>query len=149
MKVLNRENLAYIVIIFISLIFILWLIPAYSPPYPGYGIPPSLLPYLVTFLTLIISAGKLLINLFTKQKDVTTNDSEKIDICHLLKFVTPSFLLMPAIQLIGFITAGFLFMVVIQYISGNRKVILNFFVSIIVVLSVYIIIKYLISVPLP
>ena len=44
MTELQRDTLAYGVVAAASAYLLIWIIPAYTPEYPGYGVPASLLP---------------------------------------------------------------------------------------------------------
>ena len=51
----KRENIISGGIALGSVVFLLWIIPAYSPPYPGYGVSASLLPNVTVGIILALS----------------------------------------------------------------------------------------------
>lgn len=51
----QRENYGYGGMAVASLILLLWLIPSYSPEYPGYGVPATLVPNLAAGFILLLA----------------------------------------------------------------------------------------------
>jgi len=161
----QRDNLIFIFIALGSVIFLKWVIPAYTPPYPGYGVKASLLPNIAVSIILIISIIVLITNLLTYilKKEVPAEDAEypdenesggsvqtgKINLLHLAKFLIPSALLMPAMQWMGFIPAGIIFMLVIQYFCGRREPVAAVVVAVATVLLIYTAMRYGFGVPMP
>ncbi|MCX8026920.1 MAG: tripartite tricarboxylate transporter TctB family protein [Thermodesulfovibrionales bacterium] len=147
---LQKDVILYGGLLVVSLLLVFWLIPAFCPPHPGYGMPPSLLPTVVVAIIMVISAVNLILTLKNKTfKEKTHEEGKKVFFLNLLKFVIPSFLLMPAMQYIDFIPAGLLFMFVIQFFAGQRNYITMTIVSVSVVVPVYFLLRYVVSVPLP
>ena len=55
MTELQRDTLAYGVVAAASAYLLIWIIPAYTPEYPGYGVPASLLPDIAAGFMLALS----------------------------------------------------------------------------------------------
>jgi hypothetical protein len=151
----KRENLVYIFIALGSVLFLLWLIPEYTPAYPGYGVPGSLVPNVVVGTILVLSVLGLILNLIKKPTIIDGSQSDqvpqqdKVHLLHLVRFMLPCILLMPAMQWIGFIPAGILFLIIIQLLCGQRKPVKTALVAIIPVFILYLAMRYGLSVPMP
>lgn len=155
----TRENLVSGGIALGSLVFLLWVIPTFTPPYPGYGVSSALLPSLAFGLILVLAVLSLLYNLFihlAAQKkgldppgaeEITEN--EQVHLLHLIKFMVPCVLLMPAMRWIGFIPGGLLFMFLIQYFCGQRKPTTMIIVAVCSVGGMYAAMRYGLGVPMP
>lgn len=52
----QRNILAYSVVIVVSIVMLAWVIPTWSPEYPGYGVPATLVPDAACALMLLLSA---------------------------------------------------------------------------------------------
>ncbi len=144
---------------------LIWLIPNYTPPYPGYGASPALVPNVSVGIMMAMSILALLKNLLAAYagKQVPPEESEfpddaqtggftqvgRIKLFHLLSFIVPCGLLVVGINTIGYLPAAFLFMLVIQYIVGSKKLIQPFVVSLSAVALMYIIMRYGFGVPIP
>ena len=61
----KRDNLVEGGIALGSVFFLLWVIPTFTPPYPGYGVSSALLPNLVFGLILALSMLSLGRNIFS------------------------------------------------------------------------------------
>lgn len=153
----RRENLVYGGIALGSVVFLLWVIPAYSPPYPGYGVSASLLPNLTIGTILALSVLALVRNLLaysverSKGSAVTekTRTEDKVHLWHLTRFMIPCALLMPAVKWVGFIPAGVVFMLAIQYLCGQRRPVTLVLVAACTVGVLYVAMRYGLSVPMP
>lgn len=155
----KRENITSGVIALGSVVFLLWIIPVYSPPYPGYGVSASLLPNVTVGIILALSVISLARNLFShlsaKAKTVKEDPSndmsqeEKVHLWHLARFMVPSVLLLPAMQWVGFIPAGLVFMLLIQYLCGQRKPFPAVLTAIGSVFTLYVAMRYGLGVPMP
>lgn len=156
MTIRVRDNIIYGGIVLSCVVFLLWVIPAYTPKYPGYGVPASLVPNVVVGIILVISALTLMSDLLTylSKKPVSREEREipeegKVHLWHLVKFMIPCVLLMPAMKWAGFIPAGAVFMLVIQYICGQRKPVPLALVTVCTVGILYAVMRYGLSVPMP
>ena len=152
-----RENLIYCGIALGSVIFLVWVIPAYTPAYPGYGVPASLTPNVAVGIILMLSIISLLTNFLEYRaekleepaKSEAIKSEDRVHLWHLARFMIPCILLMPAMQWIGFIPAGLAFMVVIQYLCGQRKPVPGVLVAVGTVGLIYVVMRYGLSVPMP
>lgn len=156
MTIRLRDNLVYGGIVLFSVVFLIWVIPAYTPAYPGYGIRASLVPNVVVGIILVISALALVRDLlaYLAKKPISPGKGEipaedKVHLWHLAKFMIPCLLLMPAMKWVGFIQAGAVFMLVIQYICGQRKPVPLVLVTVGTVGILYAVMRYALSVPMP
>ena len=155
----RRDNLVSGGIALASLVILLWVIPTFTPPYPGYGVSSALLPNLAFGIILVLSLLSLGHGIITRFKAKTTNphrDSpgeihpkDRVHLGHLVSFMIPCFLLMPAMKWMGFIPGGLLFMLIIQYICGQRKPVTLIIVAVCSVGAVYAAMRYGLRVPMP
>ena len=159
MTIIQRDNLIFGFIALGSGAFLLWIIPAYSPPYPGYGVSASLLPNVTVGIMLVLSVLALVRNtlsyLLVKPRKPEESPSgntsivDKVQLWHLARFLIPCVLLMPAMQWLGFIPAGLVFMLVIQYFCGQRKPVPAVLVAVGMVGFLYAAMRYGLGVPMP
>lgn len=144
-----------------SLIFLTWVIPTFTPPYPGYGVSSALLPNIVLSIILGLSLLSMGASIFSTWKTKSSEDgkgppvqkginqNERIHFGHLVSFMTPCILLMPAMKWMGFIPAGLLFILLIQYLCGQRKPLTMVIVSVCTVGFIYLAMRYGLGVPMP
>jgi hypothetical protein len=152
-----RDCLTHAGISLASIAFIAWVIPTFTPPYPGYGVSAALLPYVTACIILLLSCSSLGYNLFIfyKEKKQTSLprekycEDDKVHLLYLIYFIIPCLLLMPAMQLIGFLPGGIIFMMYIQYRCGQKNHVQAILVSVATVGFVYCIMQYGLGVPLP
>jgi hypothetical protein len=146
------------VIVLTSVVFLTWIIPTYTPPYPGYGVPASLVPHVAVGIILFLAALSLCKNLLAalamKKRGETVEegeckDADKIYWLHLARFMIPCALLMPGMIYGGFIPAGIVFMLVMQYFCGQRKPIPMALVAVAPVLVIYAAMRWGLGVPMP
>ncbi len=159
MTIRKRDNLISGGIALGCLVFLWWIIPAYSPPYPGYGISAALIPNVTVGIILLLSLLSLGRNLWSLARTKPTNQQEeqsdeiaqesRVQLWHLARFLIPSVLLMPAMQLVGFIPAGVLFMLLIQYFCGQRKPLPAVLTAVASVGILYLAMRYGLGVPMP
>jgi hypothetical protein len=161
MTVKTRDNLVSGGISLVSVFLLLWVIPTYTPPYPGYGVSSALLPNLVFGVILALSVLSLGSNIFFHYR-AKLSDSEKdrpveeenrsednVHLWHLTSFIIPCILLMPAMQWMGFIPAGLLFMLLIQFLCGQRKLFTIGIVAVCTVGAMYLAMRYGLGIPMP
>ena len=123
MTELQRDTLAYGVVAAASAYLLIWIIPAYTPEYPGYGVPASLLPDIAAGFMLALSLlglGRAALS-WRKAEKSGGDGQTAVRWRHLACFLIPCALLMPAMSLFGFLPAGIAFMVVIQIGCGQRR----------------------------
>ncbi len=155
----KRENLVSGGVALGSLVFLLWVIPTFTPPYPGYGVSSALLPNVAFGSILALSLLSLGLNIFSHFKSKSTKPEAgqsgdipsggRVHLWHLACFMIPCILLMPAMKWIGFIPGGLLFMLLIQYLCGQRRPVTMALVAAGTVGFLYAVMRYGLSVPMP
>lgn len=154
----QRDNIGYAIVILLSCIFLIWVIPTYTPPYPGYGVSTSLLPNVAVGAILFLAGLGLVRNLLAARLSKKNNSVAEEEACrpadaihwlHIARFFIPCALLLPAMAYIGFIPAGIIFMVILQYFCGQRKPFTMALVAVIPVLIVYAAMRWALGVPMP
>jgi hypothetical protein len=155
----KRENLVSGGIAVGSMFVLFWVIPTFTPPYPGYGVSSALLPNLAFGIILALSLLSLGLNISTQLRSKSPNPAEgqpedirpedRVHLLHLAAFMVPCILLMPAMKYLGFIPGGLLFMLLIQYLCGQRKPLTMAIVAAGAVGIVYAAMRYGLSVPMP
>ncbi len=151
MTELQRDTLSYGVVAATSACLLIGIIPAWTPEYPGYGVPASLLPDIAAGFMLALSLLGLGRAAFAWRKAATADGEGQTTIHwrHLACFLIPCALLMPAMSLCGFLPAGIAFMAVIQLACGQRRPLPLTIVAVAPVLIVYAIMRYGLDVPMP
>ena len=104
-----------------SLLMIVWIIPSYAPPYPGYGIAASTIPYILSITILILAAYNLVITLIRKTGKGRPTEMTSRAFVKLLLFAIPLFLTMPAMELFGFIPVGIVLMGLLMVLMDERR----------------------------
>ena len=114
MSIYQRDMIGYAIILILSCSLYFWGIPAYSPEYPGYGVPASFMPDIAA----VCMGGLSILGLVqTVKKRNKETKAGKINWIHLIKFFVPCLLLMPAMATIGDLISGMLFLSLIQYLT--------------------------------
>ena len=151
MTELQRDTLAYGVVAAASAYLLIWIIPAYTPEYPGYGVPASLLPDIAAGFMLALSLLGLGQAALSRRKAEKSGRGRQTAVRwrHLACFLIPCALLMPAMSLFGFLPAGIAFMGVIQIGCGQRRWLPMTLVAVAPVLLVYAIMRFGLGVPMP
>lgn len=160
---LQRDNILFGGIVLCCLLFLVWVIPTYTPEYPGYGVPGSMVPNVAVSAILFLSILALISNIVTSSKHQRKKEEQlekapvdRVHLGNLLFFMVPSFLLMPSMKMLGFlpydlgfIIPGFLFMFILQWLCGQRKPMALVLVALIPVGVVYAAIRFGLGVPMP
>ncbi|MEW6669276.1 MAG: tripartite tricarboxylate transporter TctB family protein [Thermodesulfobacteriota bacterium] len=162
MTIRARDNLIFGGITIGCVAFLMWIIPAETPPYPGYGVSAALLPNVAVVIILVLSVLSLVRNLiaYRAERSMGTATPEKrpsganslerrVHLWHLARFMIPCLLLMPAMEWAGFIPAGLVFMLLIQYLCGQRKPVPAALVAAVLVGVFYVAMRYGLGVPMP
>lgn len=148
----------YSFIFLFSLVCIVWLIPAYCPPFSGFGMPPSALPYtlcavmMIFSLPIIIRSALGRKSLFDKKKAEEKHPENPIPAAkwiHLILFtvvLSPTMLLM---HYIGFIPAGIIILSILQVLCGNLNPLRIGLTSVITVCLAWACMTYVLAVPMP
>jgi len=153
----KREFLIFTGISLGSLFFLAWVIPNYTPAYPGYGVSAALLPNVAVGIILalsVLSLVRLLLDVRSQRvKGILQSEEikevDRVHLLHLASFMVPCILLMPAMKWIGFLPAGILFMLLIQFLCGQRKLVAAVLTSVGTVGIIYLAMVYGLGVPLP
>lgn len=161
----QRDTLAYLLIVIFCIVMLVWAIPTYSPPYPGYGASPALVPNVSVSVMLAMALLALIRNVLATygNKPLPIEESTfpdereasgftqigRINLIHLGAFVIPSALLIVGINYIGFLPAAFIFMLIIQYVIGSRRLVQPVVVAVVSVVVMYVTMRYGFGVPVP
>ena len=170
MSRVKTETAIYAAIALAGIALLVWIIPAYTPPYPGYGAPPALVPNVAVGLMLFMAVLELIRTGIAQRwgrrcrtgappsTTAGAADAEGSDgftqagqakLGHLFRFIVPCGLLVPAWNWIGFIPASLLFLLVIQYVVGQRRPIASVLLALVVVAVIYAAMRYGFNVPVP
>lgn len=161
----QRDTLAYLLILAFSVFLLAWAIPTYTPPYPGYGASPALVPIVSVCVIAVMAILALVRNALARRAGKTHPLEDKdfpdegessgftqigrVNLRHLLSFMIPCALLVVGIDHIGYLPAALLFMLVIQFIMGSRKLVQPIIVSVAAVALMYVVMRYGFGVPIP
>ena len=153
----QSENCGYGGMIAASLLLLLWLIPSYSPEYPGYGMAATLVPNLAAGFILLLALLGLTRNMLKARRLSRSGEAAGAGAAsaagvawgHLLRFMLPCALLMPAMSRLGFIPSGVVFMLLVQWFCGQRKPVAMVLVALVPVLTVWALMRFALGVPMP
>ncbi len=150
MTATKRDIISYGFVLLFCLALLIYVIPAFSPEYPGYGVPATLVPNIASGAMLCLALTGLA-KTFFKNRRVRQGETISFTIhwLHLAVFFLPCLLLMPAMHHLGFIPSGITFLLLLQWICGQRSWISLALVSILPVVLVYVIMRYGLGVPMP
>ncbi len=143
-----------------------WGIPAYTPPYPGYGASPSLVPVVAVGVMLFMASLSLLFILLAEFLDRPLPAAEReypedigegggftqvgrVHLVHLAKLVVPSILFVALIEYIGYLPASLAFLAALQMVLGSRRWLQITVVSVTVTAVIYVVMRYGFGVPIP
>ena len=161
----QRDTIAYILILAFSILLLIWAIPKYTPPYPGYGASPALVPIVSVGVMAAMAVLALVRNALAAYgnrplppeeyefpEDAQTSGFTqvgRVNLTHLVSLMVPCALLVIGIDYIGYLPAAFLFMLLIQFVIGIRKLFQPVVVSIVAVALMYVTMRYGFGVPIP
>jgi len=162
---IHRDTLVCLGIALGSVVLLAWVIPVYTPPYPGYGASPALVPNVAVSIMLVMSILALVRNslVIWWGKADSSGESDypeegdsasftqvgRAKLMHLILFMVPCALLIPALDRIGFIPASILFLLVMQYLVGRRTVVGPVLLAVAMSALMYVVMRYGFSVPIP
>ena len=146
MSIYQRDMIGYAIILILSWSLYFWGLPAYSPEYPGYGVPASFMPDIAAVCMGLLSILGLVQTVKKRDKETKAG---KMNWIHLIKFFVPCLLLMPAMATIGYLISGMLFLSLIQFLCGQRSAWCLILVSMVPVAVFYALMVYALGVPLP
>jgi hypothetical protein len=162
---IHRDTLINICIALGSVTLLLWVVPVYSPPHPGYGASPLLVPSASAAIILVIAVLALARNAIAYFFGIALSPEEReypaegqldgfsqlgrIGFGHLARILIPCALFVLAMEWIGFIPAGIAFMLVIQYLCGQRKLAPAVTIGLGAVFLLYVAMRFGLGVTLP
>lgn len=169
---MRRETIAYLSIVGFCILLLAWAIPVYTPPYPGYGASPALVPVVSVCIMLAMAILALVRNALAKYggQPLPVEESQfpdeadaggftqvgRIKLGHLAMFMVPSALFVFAIEYIGYLPAAFIFMLIIQFVMriqqfavGNRSLVQPIVISVAAVGLMYVVMRYGFGIPIP
>ena len=150
MTATKRDIISYGFVFLFSLAMLLYVIPTFSPEYPGYGVPATLVPNIACGSMLFLALTGLAKTFVKSRRDGAGETiSFSIRWLHLAMLFLPCLLLMPAMHHLGFIPSGIVFLLLLQWICGQRAWISLALVSVLPVVLVYVIMRYGLGVPMP
>ena len=144
----QRDAISYGTVALASCVLLFQIIPAWTPAYPGYGVPASVLPSMAAVIMLGLSVLGIVHTCMARNL-TSTEGATRICWRHVAIFFVPCVLLMPAMALVGFLPAGFVFMVILQHACGQRSRRTLLVVSFTSVVAVYVFIHHCLGIPLP
>lgn len=144
----QRDTISYGTVAVFSSALLLWIIPVWSPEYPGYGVPATLLPNIAAGFMLVLSLLGLL-RVVLRRKSASGESVGRIHWKHIAVFLIPCVLLMPAMSYAGFIPAGVVFLAWIQFVCGQRRWQTMAIVAVVPVVIVYALMRFGLGVPMP
>lgn len=134
--------LSYAFLFLLSIALLFWLIPNFTPPSSGYGIPASALPNLLASVMLICSAF-LLVQTAMGKGDCNGPNPLPLPIwVHMAKYFTVLFLAFPLMSYIGFIPGSIILLATLQYFAGQRNLMLIIVISVVVSVLTYYAVMY-------
>ena len=155
MTELQRDALSYAVVALLACALVTWIIPTWSPEYPGYGVPATVMPNMAAGIMLflaILGLGRTALVAAKRKKAAAQGQEAKplgINILYLVAIFAPCFLLMKGMSLFGFVPAGIVFMGYVQIFLGQRKPLPLLLVSVLPVLALHAVMRYGLGVPMP
>lgn len=162
---IQRDTLINVCIALACLVFLIWIIPAYTPPHPGYGASPALVPNVVVGVMLVMAILALTRNLMATRwnKALSADESAypedgqgsgftqvgRVNLWHLAKLMIPCALFVPAIEWFGYLPTALGFMLIIQIVIGQRRPLPAITVAVAMVAAMYVAMRYGFNVPVP
>ena len=163
---IKRDGIAYLLIVAFCIVMLAWAIPTYSPPYPGYGASPALVPIVAVCVMLFMTCISLIfvgMALFMNKplpveegqfpEDIENDGGftqvGRVNLKHLAGIMLPCVFLVVGIEYLGYIPAAFIFLIIFQYVVGCRRCMQSIVVSVVLTMVLYIIMRYGFGVPVP
>ena len=164
---IQRDTAISAAIVLACVVLLVAVIPAYTPPYPGYGASPALVPNVAASVMLVMSILALLRNVLViwRNREIPPEELDypgeggneasgftqvgRVNLLHLARFMVPCALLVPAMNWLGFIPTAIAFMLVIQFVVGRRQPVPAILVAVSTVAVVYVAMRFGFNVPMP
>ena len=157
--------LAYVFVALASVLLFIWAIPVFTPPYPGYGASPALVPNVATGVMLVMAILAIIRSVIAIRGITPLSEEEstypdegsasgftqvgRVDIIHLAKFMIAAALFVIGINTIGYIPSALGFLVLLQYLVGARNPIKIVILAVVAVALMYAAMRYGFGVPVP
>ena len=166
MSRIKRDTIAYLAVAVFCIVMLTWAIPVYTPPYPGYGASPALVPNVAVSVILFmacLSLVRLALAVYLK-KEIPREESEfpedraedagftqigRVNLFHLASIMIPCVLLVVAIEYIGYELASITFLLLVQYVIGSRRWLRSIVIAITLTAVLYVVMRYGFGVPVP
>ncbi len=162
---IQRDTLAYVLIVLASVVLLVWAIPRYTPPYPGYGASPALVPNVAVAVMLVMAVLAIVRTEVARRRDTRLDAAEseypeegggtgftqvgRLDILHLFKYMVPAALFVAGIHTVGYIASALGFMLLLQYLVGARSPVRIGLIALVAVALMYAVMRYGFGVPIP
>ncbi len=163
---IQRETIAYLLITGFCIWMLTWAIPTYTPPYPGYGASPALVPNVSVGIMLVMVSLALVRIAMARfmNKPIPPEEAEfpedlseesgftqvgRVKLLHLAMIMIPSALLVVAVDYVGYMPSAFVFLMIFQFAIGSRKWIQSTVVAVVLVITLYVVMRYGFGVPVP
>ena len=145
-----RVNIcAYLFLMLFCLICFTYVIPVWTPPYPGYGVPASYVPSVLCGVIAALSALGLLITIIKKTgKDQRSGLTLK-NFGKFLLLLLPIAVSMPLMQTLSFFPGSVIVIAALQFLAGERSWKRLIFVSLATAIIAYAGLWYGLHLPLP
>lgn len=162
---IQRETIAYVLIVGFCILMFTWAIPEYTPAYPGFGAPPALVAN-VSVGIILAMAGLAIIRLLLARyanKPLPPAESQfpedteaggftqvgRVNLKHLAVFMVPGFALVLAMEFVPYLIVAFVFLLVLQYAMGNRNWTQMTVIAVVMDALLYVVMRYGFEVPVP
>jgi len=163
---IQRDSIAYLVVIGFSILMLAWAIPNYTPEYPGYGASAALVPNVAVSLMLVMAVISLItvgIAAYTNnplpveerefpedlENDEGFTQVGRLHMGQLARIMTPCILLVVANEYIVYMINSVVFLMLFQYAIGSRKWVQITALAIILTAVLYVVMRYGFGVPVP
>ncbi|MAW69622.1 MAG: hypothetical protein CL391_01995 [Acidiferrobacteraceae bacterium] len=162
---LERDTYGYLFLVGLCLVLLLWAIPNYTPEYPGYGAPPDLVPIVAVCVMLFMLCLSLLRVVISRYfgKPVPAGEVDfpdetgesgfsqvgRVSLTHLARIILPCAVFLALIDRFGYIPISLIFLMALQFLIGSRRWLQSSVISIGLVATLYVVMRYGFGVPVP
>lgn len=147
----NTLLISYLTLAALAAALIVWAIPAYTPQYSGYGMPPAVLPYILAGLLLVCSLI-CAFNTWRLMKAAPDDTPSPLPLkrwVHLAMYSVVLLLAMPLMEKAGFFIGSVVVLAVLQWLAGQRNWIVLISVAVGIGGGTWAILWYGLQAPLP
>ncbi len=165
MTKIQRDVIAYLVIVTFCIVMLVWAIPAYTPAYPGYGASAALVPNVAVGVMLFMACLALITTGIAKYRKKPMAASEttfpddanesgftqvgRINLSHLFGIMLPSLLFIIAIEYVSYLISAFVYLMILQFVIGSRRWLQSVVVAVSLTAVLYVVMRYGFGVPVP